>query len=252
MITLLMIAIGAIGGFFSGLLGIGGAIIIVPMLLGIPQLFGMNQIPPHTVTGLSMVQVFLASLSGAVAHYRRGSFPFKLLIPMALAFSLAAFAGALLSAAFSGDVVLSIFSLILLASGVVLWKPRTAPVNSPTPRPHSLIAVGIAIGLLSGIAGIGGGLLIVPALTILAGIPLSKAVGYSLGVVCIGSLAGTVGKTVTGQIDWAMAAPLGIASIAFAQLGVIAHRKTPEKIIRAILLIVILLSFFGIWHRILT
>jgi hypothetical protein len=255
----LLIFLGAIGGFLSGLLGLGGALILIPLMLVVPDLCGLGRLDMKTITGLSMIQVFFTSLSGYYRHRKNQFVHKKLLLTSGLSLT----AGSALGSAFSGYVsnhlLTMAFGVIALLAGILMLFPeKKTNISLPdtgmdTLTVHTPFAItsGFIVGLLAGMVGAGGGFILIPIMINLLHIPVRIAIGTSLGIILMGSVAGAIGKIATGQVDWFLAVALIIGSVPLAQLGAIVSKKVPHYFLRILLVIIIFLTCLQIWYELL-
>ena len=209
------LAFGLLIGFSLGALGAGGSILTVP-ILG----YAMG-VPVQGATGTSLAIVGLNSAAGAVDHLRRGRSLPKTGIAFGVSGVLGAFAGVWLNHQLRGELILVLFSLMMLGAAFSMLRRRagTADVTSFAERYDAahwarLVAVGLGVGFLTGFFGVGGGFLIVPALVLALGLPMHLAVGTSLLAIALNSLWGLLGNLRFGTLDWTL-------TLLFAAGGVI-------------------------------
>jgi uncharacterized membrane protein YfcA len=175
-------------------------------------------------------------LVGAFRHWREGN-----VIPrVALIFGFVAMAGSLLGSQvarlLSGTVQLTLFAVVMLAAAVFMLRdrrPAGTPVTALTGRQMVLLgAIGLAVGGLTGLVGVGGGFLIVPALVLLAGVPMKQAVGTSLLVIAMNSAAGFAGYL--GQIDvrWEIVLPFTAIAVAGILVGASLVRLVSQLLLK--------------------
>ncbi|HWI64485.1 MAG TPA: sulfite exporter TauE/SafE family protein, partial [Symbiobacteriaceae bacterium] len=159
---LTLAAIGLIGSFISGLLGVGGAIFIIPMLLYIPRLVGTGALTMKECAGLSIVLVFVGSFSGALANRKLPSYSTLCVKVLAPATALGAVVGGVGSRWVSADFLSGVFACMALVAGLLMFRRKT-PAGEELPPgttvrfavvPGILIAGGV--GLLAGLVGAGG------------------------------------------------------------------------------------------------
>lgn len=189
-------ALAALIGVSLGLLGGGGSILTVPVLV---YVLGFE---PKQSIAMSLAVVGFTSLFGAVGHWRAGNVNLRAALvfgPVALTGS---YVGARLAVVFSGAAQLMLFAIVMLAAAFFMLThkeerhTRAAAARVPAPL---IVAEGAAVGVLTGLVGVGGGFLVVPALVVLGGIAMKEAIGTSLVVIAMNSAAGFVGYL--GQVD---------------------------------------------------
>lgn len=241
---LLLLLIGAGVGFLSGLLGIGGGIVMFPLLLYMPSLLGFTPLDVKSITGLTMAQGFFASLT-AVFFYNKHKFVSKpLVIYLGLSLFAASFAGALFSKTVSDRVLLSIFSMLSITAAVMMFMPRSHDRDECKEdsiifnKPLS-IAIGLCVGFFTGMVGQGGAFLLIPTILYVLKVPLRVALGSTLGIGLFSATAGLAGKVMTEQLPFSQAIPLLVGAIPAARLGSLASKNTQSRHLRWMLAAVI-------------
>ena len=212
--ALLALPFGLAIGLLLGLVGGGGSILAVPVLV---YLLGE---PVKDATTESLLVVGTAALVGAADHARIG----RVEVRTGLTFGAAGVAGAIVGTALNrlvgGRVILLGFAVLLLVAAVAML--RHAPESPPRDRKPSFVhvaPVGVGTGVLTGFFGVGGGFVIVPALVLLLGLPLTLAVGTSLLVIALTSGAALAAHLASGSIDWLIASTFTGAAVAGALAG---------------------------------
>ena len=187
-------------GLSLGLLGGGGSILTVPALV-----YLVGQTPQAAVT-TSLAIVGTNSLMGAMFHRAQGTLNWKVALTFGGAGMLVSYLSANLSKQLSPSVLLVAFALLMLVIGFVLFFRRNDGIETDqAAKPLALVlASGAGVGLLTGLLGVGGGFLVVPALVILVGLPVQVAVGTSLIVIAMNSVAGFIGHAGSGSFDLVM------------------------------------------------
>ncbi|MBD3320961.1 MAG: TSUP family transporter [Chitinivibrionales bacterium] len=252
-ITLFCISI--VGGFLSGLLGLGGAVVMIPLMLTVPPLFDAGNLSMKAVAGLSMIQVLAASLSGIIVHSKNRFVHNRILLCTGIPMGAFSLAGSYVSKYMDNDPVMILFGLLVVTAFFLLLFKRTPDEKGPeleevSFNPVHSATAGAFVGTCSGIVGAGGGFILVPIMIILLKIPVKITVGTSLGIVFIGALFGALGKMLSLQVEYAYALPVIIGSIAASQFGARVSKITPPQSIKFLLLFVIILSIFQVWLRI--
>ena len=245
-------AAGSIVGFFSGLLGIGGGILMFPLLLYVPPLLGLDPIGVKNITGLTMAQGFFASLSAMLFYQKQGLVNKSLVLTLGLSLFLSSLIGSLISKAVPDTILLFIFgSLALIASGL-MFIPRSYGRDDMTEdqvnfnKPAAII-IGVIVGFLIGLVGQGGAFITIPLMLYVLKIPMRVALGSTLAIGLFSATAGMIGKTATGQIPFAMAAALIIGAIPVAKAGAILSKKTKTHHLRWLLAAIISATAIKIW-----
>ena len=223
----LALTLAALIGLSLGLLGGGGSILTVPVLV---YVLGFAAKP---AIAMSLPVVGVTSLVGAAMHWRLGN----VRVPTALTFGLVAmggaFAGARLAVFLSGAVQLVLLAVVMLgAAGSMLRGTRAEAETTAPPRLALLAPIAFAVGVLTGLVGIGGGFLVVPALVLLARVPMRQAVGTSLLVIAMNSASGFAGYLGTVDLDWAFLAGFTAAAIAGALVGTALVARVPQAALK--------------------
>lgn len=243
--------IGFVGSFVSGMLGIGGSIIKYPMLLYIPPLFGLVAFSAHEVSGISAVQVFFASIAGVWAYRKGGYLNKPLIIYMGGAILAGSFVGSYGSQFLSENSVNIVYGVLALIAAVMMFVPKKQiddkPMNEVTFNKPLAAILAFIVGIGSGIVGAAGGFLLVPIMLVVLGIPTRMTIATSLAITFISSIGGTIGKLMTGQVDYYPAVIMIVASLLAAPIGAKIGKKMNTKILQSILAVLILATAIKIW-----
>ncbi|MFU0762168.1 sulfite exporter TauE/SafE family protein [Staphylococcus pasteuri] len=240
--TLVMLAIGIFGGFISGLVGIGGAIIIYPAILLLPPLFGVAAYSPYIASGLTSSQVFFSTMSGSFKARKKDEFSPHLVLNMGGGMIVGSILGALLANLFNDTFVNIIYILIALLALILMFikvKPSSQKQNF---NRRLLITVGTIIGIFSGIVGAGGAFIIIPVLLALFKLPMNTVVANSIVIAFISSIGAFIVKLVQGYIPLDSALFLIIGSILFAPIGMKVSTKVPDIVQKGIVCILIVIA----------
>ncbi len=218
--SLFILCAGIFTGTLLGLLGSGGSILALPAFVYVAH------IPVKSAVATSLVVVGVTSLVGAILAQRRCSVhgcpgqevdP-KITLIFAFGGLFGAFGGAKLSQYIPASVQLILFACVMLGSAVGMLR-RKVETNSQAPSTaralpfNATLALGASIGLLTGVVGVGGGFLIVPALSLAAKLPIKRAMNMSLWVIAVNSLTGTLGYVGRVAIHWDVAGFFLIGSV---------------------------------------
>jgi len=190
---------GLVGGVLAGLLGVGGGIVIVPVLEVVLSVLGVDPaIRMHVAVATSQSTIILTSISSTRAHFRRGAVDVELVKRWGLAMFIGAVLGVVIAGHVPGRVLSAVFAVVALLVAVKMMLPldnRTLTKDVPQSAPA--LAVPGAIGTLSSMMGIGGGTLSVPIMTLLNQ-PIHRAVGTAALFGLVISAPATVGFVVAG------------------------------------------------------
>ncbi|MFQ5827816.1 MAG: sulfite exporter TauE/SafE family protein [Candidatus Methylomirabilia bacterium] len=255
--TLTLVGLGFVGAFVSGLVGIGGAIVVIPLLFYVPPLLGVGSLDIKVVAGVTMAAVLAASLVGAWTHGRAAMVHRPLALIGGATMGLGSLVGAVASRYVSGRMLLAVFAvmstvalplmLVPPARGAVGASERTVPFN----RVAALACPGL-IGLMAGLVGAGGGFLLAPVLMGVMRIPVRVSIGTSLAITVVSALAGFFGKALTGQVPFWPAVAVVLGSLGGAPLGARVSRIAPVSVLRGVLAVLIALIAVRVWADVLT
>lgn len=246
-IYFLYICTGAAAGFFSGLLGIGGGLVVVPLLTLIFSMQGdmSPNLAMHVALGTSLSSILFTAVSSSRAHARRKSVLWNYVRGMAPAITLGTLAGSFLAAGMSGAGLRIFFVCFLFAVATQMLMDFYPRARHTPPGMAGLSIAGLVIGGVSSLVGLGGGSLSVPFLR-WCGVEIHKAVGTSCALSWPIAIAGSIGYIRTGWNqpglpEWSLGyisatATLGIActSIFFAPLGAKLAHALPVSTLRKI------------------
>jgi uncharacterized membrane protein YfcA len=221
---MLALAIGLVLGLTFSVLGAGGGLVAVPLLT---WLFGLTL---ADAAGTSLAVIFVAAVAAAVGYARAGRVEWRtvgLLGPVAM---IGSTAGARLNPLVPERLAALLFALVVLGATASLYVERPAqPRRAPTPL---LLASGLGLGGLTGLLGVGGGFLVVPALVTLARLPLPLAIGTSTALVSLSSLAGAVTTLASRPHLASIALPIGLGAMVGGLAGVRLSGRLPERLLR--------------------
>lgn len=223
---LAVFGVGVTAGILSGLIGIGGGVLIVPFLYfyyAHPALFGAAVRPDLATVVAHATSLFVivpTSLRGALFFHRAKLVVWRAVWPIGAASMLAAVAGARLAALLPPGALKVAFGVLLVFSAIRLAVRRKEP-ESQTPRPMRLgfpvtVGIGLVTGLLSALLGVGGGIVAIPLLLHVVGIDVRRVAATSIGIIVITSLAGTLAYMVSGAGE--VGRPAG--AVGYVDLGV--------------------------------
>jgi len=242
LITLLLI--GLSGGFLSGMLGLGGAIILVPLLLYVPPLVGVGSLSMKEIAGITIIVVFSASISGLLVHNKNRLVSKSLVTLMGITAVTAAFIGAVYSKQTSSETLLAIFAFMATFAAVVMVLPKKEIGEDVLPEDVKYNKVGafiiaLTIGFIGGMVGAPGAYIFTPLMIYFLGIPTKIAIGSTIGIVFVASISGALGKLVTGQVPYLLTAAVVLGAVPGARFGAKYTKKVPAATLKKALSVVI-------------
>lgn len=230
--------IGALGGAFGGLVGLGGGVVMIPLMVGLLRL------SQHKAHGTSLVAVFFTGLMGALTYGLQGSLDLKAALFLAATAILTARLGARYAHRLPEKDLKRAFGLFLLfVSFLLLLKPHLAPVGlvrGEVLEDLTLLLAGSLTGFLSGMMGVGGGTIMVPAMVLLLGMDQHTAQGTSLLAMVPASLVGASTHHRLGNVAPRLAAGLVPGVLLGTFLGGEAAHFLPENALRLVFAAVLL------------
>lgn len=241
-------ALGLFVGLLLGTFGGGGGVVAVPALV-----YGLGQDARTATTG-SVLVVGIVSLTGALARIRSKTLDWRTGLIVGLAGIPTAWAGSAVNGVVAEPVLLLSFSALTIAVAVLMLVKslrRTGTSADRAPRATGLrrvvqlVITGVGVGFLTGFLGVGGGFLVVPALSLLLGMPIAIAAGTSLLILTLNSASAIVARAGTLDVDWALLGPFVVLAVAGALVGkVIADRLSGTVLTRAFAVLLVAVGLF--------
>jgi uncharacterized protein len=268
---LIIVALGALTGVLSGLFGVGGGFLTTPLLI----FYG---IPPTVAAASASTQVTGASVSGVLAHNRRGGVDYKLGAVTVVGGAIGSVIGALMFRFFQSigqiDTVISILYVVMLGTiGTLMAREAWTAIRASTTgerlpaakrRHHPLVAalplrwrfyrsglyisplapliLGVGVGILTMLMGVGGGFILVPAMLYILGMSAGVVVGTSLFNILFVTMVTTMMHALTTKaVDIVLAALLLLGSVSGAQIGTQFAQKVKPEVLRLVLAAIVLL-----------
>jgi uncharacterized protein len=225
-------ALAVVIGVALGMLGGGGSILTVPVFVYVMGFDAKDAI------AMSLPVVGTTSLVGALGHWRSGNVDRRVVIVFGPLAMLGAVAGARLAARVSGTFQLVLLGVVMLAAGVLMLSDRGPVEHPPTSPPGGsrryvvLAVAGLGVGVLTGLLGVGGGFLIVPALVLLAGVPMRHAIGTSLLVISLSTTTALMAYHGQATISWRVVAVFTALAVGGAVVGTRAAQRVPARQLR--------------------
>ncbi|OXY91662.1 sulfite exporter TauE/SafE family protein [Streptomyces diastatochromogenes] len=206
--VVLALAAGAVIGLALGALGGGGSVLAVPALIY------LLDFTPVAATTASLVIVTVTSATALSAHARDGHVRWRTGLLFAAAGIVPAMLGGALAGRVPGAALTAAFAVVAGTAAVRMLRPRAASDTAVPVRPDRAAAAGAGLGAVTGVLGVGGGFLAVPALVSVLGLRMRDAVGTSLLVITANSLAALAMRAGTADgLDWAVIGPFAGAAV---------------------------------------
>jgi len=222
-------------GLVLGLLGGGGSILALPILLYV------FRVPTKPAVAMSLAVVGMSAFVGFLSHWRQGTVVLRIAIPFGLCAMAGAFISARLAHLVPATVQLYLFGLFAVTAAVLMLRdslrPRALEANGAplpvVPRFTPLLALqAVGVGVLTSLIGAGGGFVIVPALVLIARIPVKPAVGSSLLIITLNALAGFVGYIGQVPMDWSLIGAFTTVAALGAVIGAKLVPYVPQRRIK--------------------
>ncbi len=253
-VLLALFGVGLAVGVLSGLIGIGGGVLIVPFLYFFyshPDWSGSRVAPDLAATVAHATSLFIimpTAVRGTLAYQRSNLVAWRAALPIAAASTIAAVLGARLALILPEHVLKLAFGLLLTWSGIQLARSRAVIGERPAARTPvwKSLATGLLVGLFSALLGVGGGVIAIPLLVYVIGIEVKKVAATSLAIVMFSATAGTItyllssvdstglpGGTV-GYVHVAAALPILVGAVLSVRLGTWLNQQMPTRRLRAL------------------
>ena len=250
--------LGCFAGFVAGLLGVGGGLVIVPILVLVFQMQNFESATiMHLALGTSLATIVFTAISAVLAHHRRGAVVWPIVYGLSAGMLLGSFFGAVLADHVSSDVLKQFFALFEFAIAVYMMAgtPSLQRILEVTIQRLELFLVGSGIGMMSAVLGIGGGTMTVPYLcwrgwNIRQAVAISSACGLpialagAVGYLFVGLDAASLPAKATGYIYWPAVIGIVATSLLFAPVGARLVHHLPVKLLKRLFGGVLLLMAF--------
>lgn len=238
---------GAVTGIAGGLFGVGGGVVLVPMLTGF---FALTQ---HRAHGTSLAVIGTTAIGALIVYGSHANVAWGAAALIALASAAGAAIGARAASRVSERVLRRAFAVFLLVMAVRLLADTPAPHAQAKLAGAALVAFDLTLGLLSGILagfmGVGGGAIIVPALTLVLGFTQQQAQGTSLAVILVTAPAGAFAHARRGNVAWPLVPMLALGALLGAPAAALVAQRLPHQwLVRAFALFV-LVTAVQMWVR---
>lgn len=264
LLLLILLCAGCFAGFLAGFFGVGGGIILVPLLLLYYQTTTVSSlVSTHLAFGTSLLIIIFASGSSAIQYTRNKQVVWKAVLFLGAGSVAGGLGGALVAGGLDGRVLRQIFAAVLLLAAVQLLVSTKKHKGEEVPAtyPPALLLSGLVVGLVSALAGIGGGIASIPIMHTILRFPFKKAVGTSSATIVITACAAGLGYVVRGwgnsslppftlgYVDYLHAVPLILGSIPFAVLGARTAHRTDARLLTKIFAVFLVIIAFRMFFQ---
>jgi len=247
-----LLVTGVAVGFASGLLGVGGCFIMVPVQYWALTSVGVDPtIAIRIAFGTNLLVVLPTAFSGAMTHHRKGAVMWKAGITFGIAGALGAFSGAFIASHLPGRVLTMAFGIAVILGALRMLTAQPPKITEePTDSLASFILWGIPLGIVSGIIGIGGGVLMIPVMVYFLRFKMHQAVGTSTALMIFTAVGGSLSYLInglgveglppysTGYLNWLQWILLAGCSIPMAVVGAKAAHILPATQLKYIFIVV--------------
>lgn len=240
-------------GLTLGLLGSGGSILTVPVLVYVVG------VPEKAAIAESLAIVCLIAGGGVIPFIFKRLVSWSTVMLFSLPGMIGAYMGALAATRISARVQLILFAVLMLSASALMLRRKRVDASAQEPAEpagfETVIVQGFGIGVLTGLVGVGGGFLIVPALVLLVHLPMHKAVGTSLATITLNSAAGfykhaQVLPSLHLQLDWHIITLFGLLGIVGSLTGGAIARYIPhERLRRMFGVFLVIMACFLLWKN---
>ena len=247
-----LLVTGIAVGFASGLLGVGGCFIMVPVQFWALKSIGVDPtIAIRIAFGTNLLVVLPTAFSGAMAHHKKGAVLWKAGITFGISGALGAFGGAFIASHLPGKVLTTAFGVAVILGAVRMLTAKPPKIDeAPNDSLGAYILWGLPLGVVSGIIGIGGGVLMIPIMVFFLKFKMHQAVGTSTALMIFTAIGGAVSYLInglgvaglppysTGYLNWYQWIILAGVSIPWAVVGANTAHLLPAKQLKYIFIVV--------------
>lgn len=252
-VIVLGVVLAILVGLSLGLLGSGGSILTVPIFVYVLHYDAKEAI------AMSLAVVGITSLFGAIGHWRIGNVQLRVALTFGGVAMVGTFVGARLSTYVSGALQLTLFAVVMLTAAYFMLRSRNVSAALDETGGHEsaarlplahIVIEGLVVGIITGLVGVGGGFLVVPALVLLGKLPMNQAVGTSLLVIAMKSASGFAGYLDQVSIAWGTLAVFSGVAVAGILAGSYLMRFVPQDMLkRSFGILLVLMGVFILFQN---
>lgn len=241
--------LGTMAGFITGLLGIGGGILIIPAFLFILPLLGFDTIPMNKITGIAATQGMLGSIFAFFSLKKNNKINKDVLLKLLIMVAVSSLCGAVVSNFVNEKILLFIlltYTTLLVTFTIFFMvdnKPDLKAGVKITALPPILITV---IGFMAGILGLGGAVLYIPMLNYFYRMDIKQSIANVTLLVFMTTGFAFIGKALTNQVPFEIIPPILLGAITGSKLGAKVNSKVPPMVLKVLLLIIVILTLIRV------
>lgn len=226
----------------SGMLGLGGSVLLIPAYLYLPPLLGINRMDIKMISGMTSLQVFAASVPGMLLHRKRGAVDTGLVWTMGIPITLTSFLGAALSGMISPGLIITVFAVMTILGALLMIFQKPGEELDSGSLDYSrtgAIMISVFVGFFGGMAGAPGAFLLSPLMMVILKIPTRITIGSTLGIVLLSAFSASLGKLITGQVPLLLTLSAIIFSLPGVYIGTYLSHSLKSRTLRLILAVLI-------------
>ncbi len=257
---LLFIGVGCGVGFLAGLFGVGGGFVMMPILILSYERISLSPtVLTHVAIGTSLLAVVFSGTASAYQHRKQGNVDWRAVAFIGFSSALIAFGTARIAASLSGKHLQIAFAIIVMGAAIrMLTESKTKAEEKlqliEKPRPLPLIGIGFVAGIVSALAGIGGGVITIPLMYQMLKMPLRLAIGTSSAAIVVTALFSVVGYIMNGMghadlpewclgfVDFQRGVALAIGILLLARVGACVSSQTHPFLLRKLFALFIIVT----------
>lgn len=249
-LAVLLALFGLTAAFLSGLLGIGGGLILIPLLLYLPGALGLASFDANAATAIGVAQISVATGAGTLFNLRRGLVYKRLAAVIVGSMVLGALVTGWGSQFVPSGILLVLFAMMATLGAATMLLPMTGQDRGPAQPAFSLafaVLCGLVVGAGIGLVG-GGAFLLVPVQVYILRIPTRTAIATGLAAGFPTAVSALIGKTLGGQLLVLPAVAVCVLAIPGAQLGTAVGARVSARMLRRLYALIVLSVAVGLWY----
>lgn len=250
MFLTLVFIIGTITGFLTGLLGIGGGIVIFPAYLYILPALGIKSLSLAMITGLAAAQVFTGSFLSFCSHLKRKNIQFDIILIIGIMAGIGSLIGSILSGYLPDKVLLTVYLFILIISIISFINDNYS--ENPVPNPTVMNVLSLIAGAISGAVGMGGSVMYIPIIRYFHNLSVKKCITNASFIVLLTGLMALIGKTINNQVPYHVLIYAIAGSVIGSKIGIKLCYKLSSEVLKKYLIGIIAITAVRVFINIIS